>query len=206
MIKNLLLVTLAGMMFCGVEAQETGKFRVGLDLGFAIPKGGGGVLGDLEAKYNLADNMNVGFRFGTAVMAREVGSEKGDAVANNSFLGTYDYYFHNGSGSFAPFVGCGLGYYALGNLDVASQGSSQDVKLGTSGKFGGLLRTGFEWGKFRLGLEYNLIPKSKIEGFSVNSNGLFAESKKSTTVKNNYFGFSLGFYLGGGKWGDKPSS
>jgi len=194
------------MMFCGVEAQEAGKFRVGLDLGLAMPKGGAGLLGAIEAKYNVADNMNVGLRYETAGMAKEVGDYKTSISANSAFLGTYDYYFNNGSSSFAPFIGAGLGYYAIANFDFNADLNSQELKGGDSGKFGGLLRTGFEWGKFRLGLEYNLIPKSKIEGFSVNNNGVFTESKKSTTVKNNYFGISLGFYLGGGKWGDKPSS
>jgi hypothetical protein len=49
-----------------------------------------------------------------------------------------------------------------------------------------LIRGGIELGKFRLALEYNLIPKSDLE---------IGES-----IDNSYFGASIGFFVGGGKW------
>jgi hypothetical protein len=57
---------------------------------------------------------------------------------------------------------------------------------------GGLLRGGFEWGKFRMGLEYNLVPKSTLQDTSGNNRG---------TISNSYLGIHLGFFVGGGKWG-----
>ncbi|MET0944380.1 MAG: hypothetical protein ABWY22_03130, partial [Flavobacterium sp.] len=51
------------------NAQEEGKFRVGLDAGLVLGtgKGGGGMLA-IEPKFNLKDNLNVGLRFQGAGM------------------------------------------------------------------------------------------------------------------------------------------
>ncbi len=170
-----------------VQAQEEGKFRAGLDFGYAMPDGGGGISTAFEAKYNVADNMNVGIRFESAFLAKNVSSDgvslEADLAASSSYLGTFDYYFHNGSSSFAPFVGAGAGYNALANISFKDFGPDAEAEL--DGKFGGLIRTGFEWGKFRLAASYNLIGKTEIDG---------------AEIKNSYFGISLGFYVGGGKW------
>ena len=127
----------------------------------------------MEPKYNLTDNSNIGLRLGTAASVTD--SEVG---ANLSVLGTYDYYFNKGTSSAAPFIGVGLGAYILGETEGKS-GS-----LGS--QFGGMIRGGVELGKFRLALEYNIIPKSNLE---------IGES-----IDNSYFGASIGFYVGGGKW------
>jgi hypothetical protein len=116
-------------------------------------------------------------RIGTAASVSDSDSE---VDANVSLLGTYDYYFNNGSSSVAPFLGAGLGLFILGDISD----SSNSVSLGS--QFGGLIRGGIELGKFRLALEYNLIPKSDLE---------IGES-----IDNSYFGASIGFFVGGGKW------
>ena len=168
------------------HAQEEGKFRVGLEAGYTMPDGGGGVLIAIEPKYNIADNMNIGLRFESSAMAKNVTDSgltvEADLAASASYLGTFDYYFHNGSSSFAPFFGVGAGYSTLANLSFEDFG---DAEAEVDGKFGGLVRAGFELGKFRLAATYNLIGKSEIE---------------TAEIKNSYLGISLGFYLGGGKW------
>lgn len=169
------------------QAQEEGKFRVGLEAGYTMPDGGGGVLLAIEPKYNIADNMSIGIRFESAAMAKNVTGDgvsiEADLAASASYLGTFDYYFHNGSSSFAPFMGAGVGYSTLANIAFDEFGPDSEAEV--DGKFGGLIRAGFEWGKFRLAANYNLIGKTEIEG---------------TEIKNSYLGISLGFYLGGGKW------
>jgi len=169
------------------HGQEQNKFRVGLDLGYAIPDGGGGVLVALEPKYNIADNMSIGLRFETAAMAKNVSSDgvslESELASSTSYFGTFDYYFHNGSSSFAPFVGTGVGYSSLANIELSVDGFNDEAEVDS--KFGGLLRAGFELGKFRVAASYNLIGKSNIE---------------ETEIKNSYFGISLGFFVGGGKW------
>ncbi|UOB16137.1 outer membrane beta-barrel protein [Abyssalbus ytuae] len=189
------LLFVAGVMMVSLtsmNAQEEGKFRVGLDLGFASTSGGGGVLISLEPKYNLSDNMNVGIRLGSAAFARTLEGDGGsidlDVATNASYLGTFDYYFSKGNSIIAPYLGAGLGIYSLASSKVTISDSIGEESLDIEGKseFGGMIRGGVELGKFRIGIEYNLIPKTDFD------NGLEA--------KNSYLGFSLGFYVGGGKW------
>lgn len=174
------------------QAQEQGKFRVGLEAGYTMPSGGG-VLFAVETKINVADNMNVGIRLESAAMAKNVNvgpaSAEASLTASVSYSGTFDYYFNSGSSSFAPFLGAGAGYSSLGSIgfditDVEEIEGGADLEV--DGKFGGLLRAGFEAGKFRLAATYNLIGKTDL-----------GEGRE---VKNSYLGISLGFYLGGGKW------
>lgn len=185
--KLLLCAVIAILGIAKIDGQEKGKIRVGLDLGYASAKGGGGVLVVLEPKYNLTDNSSVGLRLGSAAFGRavEIDGESLDLdiSTNANYLVTYDYYFNNGNSSVAPFLGTGLGVYSL-----ASVSANENSILGIASKseFGGMIRGGVELGKFRLGLEYNIIPKTDLE-----SGG---------NVKNSYLGFSLGFYVGGGKW------
>ncbi|WP_375323402.1 hypothetical protein [Flagellimonas sp. GZD32] len=191
--KILVAMAIITGTFQMVQAQEEGKFRAGLDFGYTMPDGGGGISTAFEAKYNVADNMNVGIRFESAAMAKnvkatnDVSEIEANLAASSSYLGTFDYYFHNGSSSFAPFAGAGIGYSMLANLDFDSQVTDEEFDV--DGKFGGLIRAGFEWGKFRTAINYNLIGKSEI-----------GEGIEAIEVKNSYLGISLGFYVGGGKW------
>lgn len=184
------LVLLAGLAF-HVKAQEANKFRFDIGLGYAIPSnGGGGLLANLEPKWTINDHMNVGLRVGIAAYGRDLGtlSETDIEVgANASYVGTYDYYFHNGSSSFAPFLGAGLGFYQVANVSVGATGDS----IGADGKLGGMFRAGFDLGKFRVSAEYNLIGKSDLIDLGNQVLG---------TSENGYFGISIGAYFGGGKW------
>lgn len=195
--KKFFLSALAVFAFGLANAQEEGKFRVGLDLGYTVPSnGGGGVLFSLEPKYNIKDNMNVGLRIGAAAMVRDI-QDNGETTsakvsANGSYVGTYDYYFNGSGSSFVPYLGGGVGYYSIANVEFDDVDSSSDVSLDASGKMGGLIRGGFEWGKFRMGLEYNFVPKSNLQNMS---------GDKIASVSNTYLGIHLGFYVGGGKWG-----
>ena len=171
--KYLLVITIMVLGNISLSAQEKGKVRVGLDLGYVFAKDGGGILFNLEPKYNLTDNSNIGLRLGTAASV-----SASDVDANLSVLGTYDHYFNEGTSSVSPFLGGGLGVHIFGELE----GKSGSIDA----QFGGMIRGGAEFGKFRLALEYNIIPKSDI--------GM------GQSIDNSYFGASIGFYVGGGKW------
>lgn len=143
--------------------------------------------------------MNVGLRIGAAAMIRDLNTDgeytTARISANGSYVGTYDYYFNNSGTSFVPYVGGGLGFYSIANVefdDANSDSDSDDVAVDATGKLGGLVRGGFEWGKFRMGLEYNLVPKSTLQNMYGAEVG---------TISNSYLGIHLGFYVGGGKWG-----
>lgn len=195
--KKIVLSIIVLLLFTSVYSQKEGGFRVGLDFGFVPASGGGGAMFSIEPKYNLKDNMNVGLRIGLAGIARDIQDNSNQTstakvAASTSFVGTYDYYFHKSGSSFAPYVGAGLGYYSLANIEVNDSANSTDINPSVTGVFGGLVRAGFEWGKFRMGVEYNLLPDSDLE----NLNG-----DKIGTAANKYVAIHLGFYLGGGKWG-----
>jgi outer membrane protein X len=198
--KKIILLFILVLLVTTGYSQKKGSFRVGLDLGYVPASGGGGGLVSLEPKLNITDNMNVGLRIGGAAVVRDLVSssnlELNVKVAGiGSVAGTYDYYFHkSGSGnSFAPFIGGGIGYYSLANVEVDDSNiTSGELNPAVSTVFGGLVRGGFEWSGFRMGLEYNFLPDSDIE----NINGI-----KVGTAKNTYFGVSIGFFVGGGKWG-----
>lgn len=195
--KSILLsiAILIGISY-NAKAQEEGKFRGGLDLGVAIPSGGAGFLFDLELKYNLKDNMNVGFRYGSAIIAKSVVLDGGDKFesanvsANASYMATYDYYFVLG-GSFNPFVGGGVGAYTLASISANEGDEFTAGNLDASTKIGGFLRGGFEASKFRFTLEYDFIGKSTLQD---------VDGKDVGSIKNSYLGVTVGFYVGGGKW------
>jgi outer membrane protein X len=190
--KKLTFVVLSLLCFNFANAQREGGFRVGLDLGIIPASGGLGVSFDIEPKYNIKENMSVGLRLGGAVIARDV-EEIGSntfvtATAIASYLGTYDYYFPSGK-SFVPFVGGGVGFASA--LSVRANEDDDIESIDPDGGFAGVIRGGFEWGKFRMNLEYNLMPKTPLYdsfGFT------------SKDISNSYFAVNLGFYIGGGKW------
>lgn len=172
--KKLLVITFFIFGIMSINAQEKGKFRVGLDLGGVFSQGEGGLLVSIEPKYSLTDNSNLGLRLGAATEISGI-----IADGSSSVLGTYDYYFNNENSSFSPFLGAGLGLYFYERVSLFGSNSSET-------KFGSLIRGGAELGKFRIALEYNILPKTNYES--------------GESVKNSYFGASLGFYVGGGKW------
>ncbi|MFT4610708.1 MAG: hypothetical protein ACJA1H_000065 [Glaciecola sp.] len=176
--KNLLLfITIITFSF-NSNAQEKDKFRFGIDLGYVFANGGGGLLFDLEPKFNITDNSNVGLRIGVASSVADI-EDSINFDINGNILGTYDHYFGSNK-SIVPFLGGGLGVFILGGSDDIND----DGFAGT--QIGGMVRGGIELSKFRIALEYNIIPKSDL---------VIGQS-----VKNSYFGASIGFYIGGGKW------
>ena len=130
--------------------------------------------------HNLTNNSNIGIRFGTAATV----SDSAERTSGNlGIIGNYDYYFNLENASISPFLGGGLGWYILADVSTIFG----NIDLG--GKFGGMIRGGLEYGKFRFALEYNILPKTNlIEDYS---------------ITNSYFGASIGFYVGGGKWKNK---
>lgn len=195
--RKIILLVFLTLTFANSYSQKQGGFRVGLDLGYVPTGGGGGGLLSIEPKYNIKENMNVGLRFGLAGIARDIQENSDESITakisvNNSYVGTYDYYFHKSGSSFAPYIGAGVGYYEIANVEF-DDSSSSEVTPDSTGEMGGLIRGGFEWGKFRMGVEYNFVPDSKLQDLNGNVTDV--------SVANSYVGIHLGFYLGGGKWG-----
>lgn len=181
------------------EGSELKPFKVDVSLGYAIPGGSGakgGVLFAVEPKYSIMPQLALGLRIEAAVVARVGGydnagnAQEADVKASASYVATGDYYFSTNY-SFRPFAGAGVGIYQLAAATASSSGSS-GASTETASKFGGLVRAGFEAGHFRLGLEYNLIPKTSVPGYT--SSG----AATNVDVKNGYIGIKLGVVFGGG--------
>jgi len=195
------IVTLMGaiLILSTVWAQEEGRFRTDLNLGYAIPvEGKGGYLFQVEPKYNIKANMNVGLRIGAAYLERELDPALlaiGIAAPYSlgfSFLGTYNYYFNAGSKQLIPFVGAGMGIFLINKLgkDLTVSVPVEGI-IDSSVKFGGVIRAGAEWKKFRFSLEYDAIPNSKVST---------ANGPTVGEISNSYFGISVGYFFGGGDW------
>lgn len=60
-----------------------------------------------------------------------------------------------------------------------------------------MVRAGLELGKFRIGAEYNIVPPSDLQNVSGQVIG---------EAINQYYGITLGFFVGGGKWGSNIES
>lgn len=202
--KKLLFIVFAIAIFHSSQAQHAGRFRMGMDLGPAIPKNGGiGALVNFEPKVNIRHNLNIGLRFGVAALAKDVtyfdliDDYEGEVSANISFSGTIDYYFNKGNSAAAPFIGGGFGYYTLSSLDIENGDfdTPEDIgNLEADFKWAPMIRAGVELGKFRMAAEYNFIPTSNLQNTSGDIIG---------EAINEYFGFTLGFYVGGGRWRNK---
>ncbi len=198
--KNVLAIfLLSSLLSLSAKSQESDlkPFKVDISLGYAIPGGKGakgGVLFAVEPKYAVLSSVSLGLRMEGAVVARFSGyDENGDAMdasvkASGSYLVTGDYYFTDNY-SFRPFAGGGAGIFSLASAELNS--NSGEVSSGT--KFGGMIRAGFELSHFRLGLEYNLIPKTTFTGYDENG-----EITTGLTSKNGYIGIKVGVCIGGG--------
>jgi outer membrane protein X len=182
-------------VFIANAQQEFKPFKVDLSTGYAIPGGKGakgGILFVLEPKYAVIPNVSVGLRIEMAVMARGTSDENGnvakvDVKAAGSYLVTGDYYFTQNT--VRPFAGAGLGIYSL----AAASADNTSASAGASSKFGEMIRAGVEISHFRLGLEYNIVPNTKLETIDGSGN------KTVTTTKNGYMGIKIGFTIGGGR-------
>ena len=199
--KNFLAIfILSSTITLSTKAQDAvhlKPFKVDLSIGYAIPGGEGtkgGIVLALEPKYAVIPNLAVGLRMEGAIIAKFSGyDEDGNAMntkvkAAGSYLATGDYYFTNNY-ALRPFAGAGAGIFSIAGIEVNS--SSENISGGS--KFGGMIRAGIEAGHFRLGLEYNLVPKTTFEGYDSNGNYV-----TGLTSSNNYIGIKIGACIGGG--------
>lgn len=202
--KKLIFSLLLCVFVVSLNAQEKGKIRVGGNLGLTIPAGGAGMAIDLlDIRYNILDNLNAGIKFGGAFMVRdaaEIGENMGEVTmhVNSNFMLVGDYYFNKGTSIFAPFVGGGIGSFSVFDLYAqVESGESYNYQYDelpvTSNTLGGALRAGFELGKFRMALEYYIIPQTP----KYNVANIMQPAGNSN---NSYLSLNMGFYFGGGKW------
>lgn len=193
--KKLIFSLFFTTLVFNANAQEQGKVRVGLDAGIALPNMGAGLNGGLDLRYNFSTKVNAGIKFGGAFMLKDYVNNPGEysatvcAMKYTLFHG--DYYFNRPASSFAPFLGGGAGSFSIMNIHYDAVDQSAAAGITTSPKLGGLLRSGFEAGHFRMALEYYMIPSSTL---------VDVFNARLGTTGNSFLNLSIGFYLWGGKW------
>jgi outer membrane protein X len=165
------------------NAQTFKPFKLDIAAGESTPSGGGiGILLAMEPKYAPNDNVALGLRLEATIMLG------GSSVlsGNSSAAATGDYFFKTNSISFRPFAGAGIGVYSVSSGVFLE---SDDV---TATKFGGFPRVGFEYGHFRLAVEYNFVEPTTVQLYQAFGGG-------TASVNNNYLGIKVGFFFGGGR-------
>lgn len=199
--KKLTIFTLLSLALTShLQAQEQGKFRIGWDLGITVPQDGIGASYSVEPKYNITDNMSVGIKTGLSADNKEINFD--NAILNNFdwkyennlsryFIAIFDYYTPKKKG-LTPFVGGGVGVFNIDGIEVTSEGLPENINytFENNTEFAFLTRGGFEYGKFKFGVEYFFIPETSIKD----------EGDDIGTASNQFLNVSVGFYLGGGKW------
>lgn len=199
--KKLLTIIISLLAVLTAFSQEADRFRFQMDLGAAAPKGGGiGALVNLEPQILVRRNFALGLRMGVAGLAKDIvyyeipDDYTGELGANASITGTANYYFNYGKGKAAPYIGGGFGYYTMSNVNIGSTDIDSDDlgDLRANIAWAPMLRAGVELGKFRIGVEYNFVPKSDLQTINGEVIG---------QATNEYFGFTIGYFVGGGKWG-----
>lgn len=182
----------------GQDAVHLKPFKVDLSIGYAIPGGEGvkgGIILAVEPKYAVIPNLAVGLRMEGAIIAKFSGYDQdGNAMdtkvkAAGSYLATGDYYFTNNY-ALRPFAGAGAGIFSIAAMEV----NSSSGKVSGGSEFGGMVRAGIEAGHFRIGVEYNIVPKTTFEGYDSNGN-----YQTGLTSSNSYLGIKIGACIGGGK-------
>jgi outer membrane protein X len=176
-----LLVTAIIIQAAAAQSEKTNdrifkKFKVDISLGYAKPQSSdtkAGVIFVIEPKYAVMDQLSVGIRLEGAALANiDADGEKGKVRVLGSYLATGDYYFSNNK--FRPFAGAGAGIFNMASVDIDN--GEEEITVPSSSSFGFMVRTGFEYGHLRLGLEYNILKE-----------------------KAGYFGVKIGACIGGGR-------
>lgn len=187
----LITITISTLSF----GQNLKPFKVAVGLGYAAPAttgagAGGGVLFYLEPGYRASDNILVGLRLESAIIARGikgVGDDdvSGDASSNVSYTLNGQYYFNDNY--VRPFIGAGFGLFSLASVkfNTASPDNSVNAnEVAAETRFGFYPRIGIDAGHFNFSIDYNIVPKTDVPNIG--------------EVKNNYLGIRAGVSIGGG--------
>ena len=197
-----LLTVLAG----SPQAQDFKPFQLYMAAGYQLPLPYWGTEPaiTLEPAYRIDDNISVGLRLQVGSFSRVVeGDLDGTPYSwvntseSTSLTLNMKYYFTNTS--FRPYAGFGLGLYDLrGRSTPTYYGEYRHppirYSINSARKLGLYPRIGFDWWHLNFNVDLNLL--GPVEA-TVSSN----KSRRVTTVKNNHFVVTLGFFLFGGKRG-----
>lgn len=186
--KTKWVIVLAFVLFStDLMAQVINRLRVGVDFGIVKPEGSTDVIVGTEIKYQINSKSKIGCRIEGGGISKKIKRSDGSYFISESrmqvgFITSFEYTYLQGS-NWTLFVETGLGYYALADLSASSL--TAYIAQSFNPKFGGLLKTGFEFEKFRLTLAYQYIPTTNTTINAVNQH-----------IKNTYFSTSIGYFIG----------
>lgn len=158
------------------------SFKVDVTAGYAHWMDGGtaaisfGLNLSVEPKYNITDNIAAGFKLEGALF---FASDDDDAslLTMTSYSLTGEYLF--GTGKVRPYLGVAAGLYKptfyLTDLEDEIYKFSLDNTLGFAP------RAGFQFGKFRLGTEFNIVKDNSLD------------------IDYSYLTIKMGATIGGGR-------
>lgn len=152
---------------------------------------------NIEPQWKASKNSNIGFRVGTAISTQNIiSADEFQFYIDNSigligifsFTPTFDYYFNSRHKN--SYVGIGISYYAMNTSKKAflTRNSFDEKDLSIDNQLGVLVRTGVDWKKLILGLEFNYIPKADAIG---------PNEQKMGTVQASYLAVSIGRAIAG---------
>ncbi len=188
-------ISLIILLFCLFNLNAQVKLRIEPGFLQKTKSENLGLMLNFEPNIEISINSVIGLRFGLALNPQKFENNDNsrfvfDEMNDNaviSFMPTFDYYLNYNYTR--PYFGAGLGYYLFSSVIIANP--SENVTEGSvNNQLGLLLRGGLEWGKTKIGLEYNFIPKADIK---------IPNGQTIGTVDNSYFGISIGFLIGGRK-------
>jgi len=202
--KELLILNLLLFFSTNIIAQEKKDLFTGITLGIQTiySENGSGSLGFTYEPTHSIDNTNTlglrlggSFGFGRTIKSiDESRFRKNPDLLNISFTGhvtaTYEKQFRSNEKLFRPYIGIGIGYYIttkqsfeiINNDDQFS--NEEDAK--TNGQILFLIRSGFNIGKFKLGLEYNYIPYVNFK---------ISNREKVGTSKDSFTALTIGYTI-----------
>lgn len=184
-------------LFC-VNAQLRDNVQLAIEPGFIFLSSAENLSGflNVEPKVKIAKNTFVGLRVNTVLNSQKISNhnpaqyQMRDKYDNGgfSFVPTLDRYFYEkriAGKFFRPYLGLGAGVYLMTKyIDVFSYATRNEFLVEVDKQAGALFRAGLESGRLRLGLEYNLLRKAKIQ---------LPNGQQIGTVNNSYLGLSFGF-------------
>lgn len=209
------------LLFCVVlvgtilHAQDFRKIKVGLNVGYVEPQGGGAGFGfALEPGFRITDKLAVNARFEGTVFTRDLESDQNVEKINigvggiGSYTANVQYYFLDGP--FRPYVAFGLGYYTPAEVKLTTSVSAAGASSGTeqtiapNAAFGFYPRVGFDFGHLNLMIDYNIVGDSEasistLKTEDINGTTTTTTVNQKTTFENSYLSVKLGFTIGGGR-------
>ncbi|MEM9649375.1 MAG: hypothetical protein AAF969_12920 [Bacteroidota bacterium] len=180
-----------------VLAQDDSNIKLNLEPGILLKTKSEslGFLINVEPSIAVSVRCVIGLRFGLAINphrfennnSSQFSFDKETDHAVLSFVPTYNYYLNENYNR--PYVGLGVGYYVVSAIDIANP--SEDVSEGsTKNQIGFMTRGGMEFGRTKIGLEYNFIPKADVS---------IPNGQTIGKIATGYLGLAIRFTMGGNR-------